>query len=116
MSHRPLILAAWLCLAALIPGTLLMACSPPASSIAKGKEIFTSEQCPTCHYFRGLGKEGGIDLSEVGRRRSKPWIIEHIENPKIHDPNIGMPSFAHLGKTKIGALAEFLTSEHSSDY
>jgi cytochrome c2 len=91
-------------------GIIATAALTSCSNASKGKRVFTSELCPACHYFRGIGKEGGIDLSNVGQRRSRSWIKEHIRNPRSHDPNIGMPSFAHLSRSEIDSLVKFLTS------
>ena len=90
----------------LAAATLILSCSKTPS----GKEVFNSEFCPACHYFRGMGKPEGIDLSRVGERRSPEWIREHIINPKRHDPNIGMPGHAHLSGAEVDALVRMLTS------
>jgi cbb3-type cytochrome oxidase cytochrome c subunit len=90
--------------------TMLATVASACTKSRSGEEVFSSEFCPTCHYFRGIGRDGGIDLSEVRQRRSKGWIKEHIVNPKIHDPNIGMPNHAHLSNAELNALVEFLTS------
>ena len=95
-----------LVLAVLIAGAFVAACST-----VSGQEVFSSEICPTCHYFQGIGREDGIDLSQVGKRRTRPWINEHIKHPKSHAPDIGMPSFSHLSNAEINALVEFLTSD-----
>ncbi len=97
----------------ILPTLLVLASSIIFISCAKapsGKEVFNSEFCPTCHYFRGMGRPEGIDLSRVGERRSPGWIREHIINPKSHDPNIGMPSHAHLSGAEVDALVQMLTS------
>lgn len=90
----------------LLSSILLLSCSETPS----GKEVFTREFCPACHYFRGLGRADGIDISAVGERRSPSWIREHIINPRSHNPNIGMPSHAHLSRAEVGALVAMLTS------
>ncbi len=98
---------------ALLTSTLLIVLSPVVLSCSEkptGEEVFNSEFCPTCHYFRGMGRPEGIDLSRVGERRSPEWIKEHIINPKSHDPNIGMPSHAHLSGAEVDALVQMLTS------
>ena len=91
----------------LLSSILLISCSNKTPS---GKEVFEREFCPACHYFRGLGRADGIDISAVGERRSPQWIREHIINPKSHNPNIGMPSHAHLSRAEIDALVAMLTS------
>lgn len=90
---------------------LFLSCAKTPS----GTEVFTSEYCPACHYFRGLGKVDSIDISNVGQHRSPGWIREHIINPKSHDPNIGMPGFAHLSGAEVDALVHMLTSPAGSD-
>ena len=84
-------------------GALVFACTP-----ISGKELFQSEYCPACHIYKGIGKEGALDLSEVTSRRSDEWIRQQLEDSRKHRPDTGMPSFAHLSKKQVEALIRFL--------
>jgi cytochrome c2 len=86
---------------------LAAACSAPP-----GVEIFQREGCIVCHHIEsaahGTVGHGPISLTAVAKRRTDDWIRDHIRNPKLHKPDIGMPSFAHLSGREINALLVFL--------
>jgi cytochrome c2 len=88
---------------------LAAACSSPP-----GVEIFQREGCIVCHHIEsavhGRVGHGPVSLTEVTKRRSDDWIRDHIQNPKLHKPDIGMPSFAHLSSGEINALLAFLNT------
>jgi cbb3-type cytochrome oxidase cytochrome c subunit len=53
----------------------------------------------------------GPSLSDVGSKRSRDWIVEHIKNPKTHNPQSRMPALE--GKLKpedLNAVADYLAS------
>jgi cbb3-type cytochrome oxidase cytochrome c subunit len=82
-----------------------------------GHEIFIREGCVVCHYKRspvhGLVGHGTVDLTGIAGRRSDVWLREHIQYPKVHDSDIGMPGFAHLSAREITALIDFLKDERN---
>ncbi len=74
-----------------------------------GEEIFKTQGCSACHTVGGIGGKIGPDLTHVGSRRSKEWIEEQLINPKSHDPNSIMPSFAKLPEKDREELADYLS-------
>jgi cbb3-type cytochrome oxidase cytochrome c subunit len=62
--------------------------------------------------MRGPGGPGGPDLSEVGVKRTRDWIIEHVRNAKAHSPRSRMPVYdeSKINATDMNALADYLTS------
>lgn len=74
----------------------------------RGAEIFRRERCNECHAVDGKGGGAAPDLSAVGGRRSKEYIISQIKYPKSHNPESNMPSFAHLPEKDIQDLADYL--------
>ncbi len=79
-----------------------------AAAPKPGEEIFKAQGCSSCHSIGGVGGKIGPDLTHVGSRRDKDWIEEQIENPKSHNPNSIMPSFAKLPKKDREELADYL--------
>ena len=75
-----------------------------------GVLIFERERCSECHTINGKGGGVGPDLTYVGRRRSRDYIISQVKNPKAHNPDSAMPSFAHLPEQDIQDLADYLSS------
>lgn len=83
-------------------GTLLLACAEP-----RGKKIFLRERCIVCHSIDTTGGVGP-DLSRVGGRRSRAYIIQQIRDPQSHNPDTRMPSFRYLPEQDINDLADYL--------
>jgi mono/diheme cytochrome c family protein len=76
----------------------------------RGALLFKSNDCIACHTIKGKGGSVGPNLTYVGQRRSRSYIIEQIINPKLHNPNTAMLSFAHLPERDINDLADYLSS------
>ena len=76
---------------------------------SKGAKLFASNRCPECHTLKGKGGSAGPNLTTVGNRRSREYIIQQIKNPKANNPNTNMPSFGNLPEQDIDALADYLS-------
>jgi mono/diheme cytochrome c family protein len=76
-------------------------------SAPEGGEIFVRENCVKCHKLRGRGL-GVIDLSGVVEERGRAWVRDQITRPRAHEPNPGMPSFAHLSHREVEALVDYI--------
>jgi mono/diheme cytochrome c family protein len=77
-----------------------------------GKTMFIEQGCVRCHTFRGVGK-GAIDLSHVSEKWSAERIRDQIRNPRVNNPETGMPNFGHLSDRQVDALIEFLRGKGS---
>lgn len=74
-----------------------------------GEAVFKAQGCSACHMLGGVGGKIGPDLSKVGSRRNRGWIEEQLENPKSHNPNSIMPSYAKLPEKNREDLADYLS-------
>lgn len=105
---------------------------PMGAQEFRGYTIYYQNQCWTCHtiYSRfwdnsgypksqagdfnflmpvPLGSERtGPDLSNIGRKRSISWDIEHHKRPRAFMPNSIMPNFYWLSDRDLEDLAIFL--------
>ncbi len=77
---------------------------------ARGKQLFQQNKCIECHTINGKGGAVGPNLSNVGARRSRDYIIQQIKDPKSHNPNTQMPSFKDLTDQDIKDLVDYLAS------
>jgi nitric oxide reductase subunit C len=87
---------------------------PPApEGIARnesaGQQVFLAQHCNTCHAIEGSGGTLAPDLTHVGSRRTKDWILEQMNNPRDHKPDSIMPSFASLPEADKQELGEYLS-------
>ncbi len=53
---------------------------------ARGKALYESKGCASCHIVRGVGTGIGPELSEIGARRSGAYLREAIVNPAAAVP------------------------------
>jgi ubiquinol-cytochrome c reductase cytochrome b subunit len=78
-------------------------------NITKGKELFHSVGCISCHRVNGEGGSIGPDLSNEGKRgRSRAWLITQIRNPKAHVPTSLMPPFTSLSDQQVDYIVDYL--------
>jgi mono/diheme cytochrome c family protein len=75
----------------------------------RGAILFKTHRCIECHDIKGKGGSAGPNLTYVGQRRSRDYIIEQIKNPASHNPNTAMPSFSSLPEADINELADYLS-------
>lgn len=76
-----------------------------------GAKLFRKEGCIHCHKFKGEGGGVGPDLAGVAEDHSETWIKEQIRDPKLHNPDTRMPSFAYLSEREIEAIVKYLREE-----
>lgn len=76
---------------------------------SRGAQLFRNGRCKECHTINEKGGASGPNLTFVGSKRSREYIIEQIKNPKSHNPNSDMPSFNNLPEKDINDLADYLS-------
>ena len=82
----------------------------------KGKNIFDTYGCISCHTISGRGgKVGPVLTNESQKGRTKNWIMTQIKNPKAHDPKSVMPPFIMLDSAQVNDLADYLLSPHPAE-
>lgn len=61
--------------------------------VAKGRELFDSKGCVTCHT---VGTDGGVvgpSLNQAGTRLEPGFIMFHLKNPQLANPGAVEPNF-----------------------
>jgi nitric oxide reductase subunit C len=74
----------------------------------EGHKIFLAQHCNTCHSIHGSGGTLAPDLTHIGSRQTKAWILDQLNNPRSHKAESIMPSFAPLPEPEKEELAEYL--------
>lgn len=99
-SKRPLVLAAGVSFLAIVfvlfGVSLKQVWSVPRMdpSVAAGKKVFAKYACASCHRIHGEGGTFCPDLSYIGTRRDREWLIRHFKNPQTVVPDSPMPAFS----------------------
>jgi mono/diheme cytochrome c family protein len=78
------------------------------TSVTPGEAVYKAQACSACHMIAGVGGKVGPDLSRVGGMHDTKWIEEQLKNPKAHNPQSIMPSFAKLSEKDLDDLAHYL--------
>jgi len=81
--------------------------TPP--EVAAGKTLYAKLQCSACHRIHGEGGSFGPNLSYVGTKHDRDWLIRHFKNPQAVVPGSAMPPF-DLDPESLNALADYLLS------
>lgn len=87
---------------AVLAGLLLGACT------YNGAALFHKLGCIQCHRFQGQGGMMGPDLTAVGQRHDRAWMVHYIHNPAAVNPRARMPAFPNLSEGERQAIVEFL--------
>jgi cytochrome c2 len=73
-----------------------------------GEKLVEVMDCRQCHTIQGDGGEVGPDLTNVGLRRSKEWLIRWFEDPTLMRPSSGMPGFPWKSEQEIHDIIAYL--------
>lgn len=84
-----------------------------AKIIARGKGLFTDNQCLDCHKLAGKGAIEGIELDGVGSIRSTEFLRGQLEDPEKHvketlHNNSNMMVAPNLSKDEVRAIVAYL--------
>ena len=78
--------------AGLIAAASLILVMTGCESNSRAKAIMQQERCLDCHTIKGEGGAVGPNLTTVGSRRTRDYLVQQIKDPKSHNPDTAMPS------------------------
>lgn len=86
----------------------------------RGKELFGTVGCLGCHQVSDFERQRGTygqapDLSTVGSKVSKDWLVSWLKNPRHYWAETTMPSL-RLADSEISDLAAFLMSKKNPEF
>ncbi len=98
--------------AVLILLLLTAACAHVAQTsapVADGQRVFQDQGCYGCHTVGKTGTPIGPDLSHVGAKHSRSYLIGWLRDPASQKPTAHMPKLT-LTDAEVHALAAYLGS------
>lgn len=78
--------------------------------LTAGQKLYQSLNCFSCHMVNGIGGTTGPDLTHVGSKRDRAWLLGHFKDPKAYVPNSAMPGFGHLSEQELNDLTDYMVS------
>jgi mono/diheme cytochrome c family protein len=87
----------------------------PDGEMSAGRKVFEANGCAKCHRIAGVttGKTMGKapELTTVGAKRDRAWIIEHVRDPHTHTKKTSMPRYeGKIDDADMQALGDYLAS------
>ncbi len=79
-------------------------------NVARGAYLVYQNNCTNCHAINGFGKDIAPDLSQVGKKRKRDWLIANLKDPKQFAPETLMPPFDHLPEEDLERIADYLST------
>jgi mono/diheme cytochrome c family protein len=79
------------------------------AAVAEGERLFRVQGCYGCHTVGRFGTPIGPDLSRVGFKYSKEYLVRWLSDPAAQRPNAHMPKL-ELDPAEIEALAAYLAT------
>jgi len=73
-----------------------------------GEKLYRSLGCSACHSISGIGGTSGPELTNVGSKRDRTWLIAHFKNPASLVPNSAMPSYEKLKEQELNDLTDYM--------
>lgn len=89
---------------------LATAAGVAGKELTQGQKVYQSQGCSNCHMINSIGGTTGPDLTHVGNRRDRVWLLSHFKDPKAYVPNSAMPSYKHLSDQELNDLTDYMVS------
>jgi mono/diheme cytochrome c family protein len=76
----------------------------------RGKLLFSTSRCISCHTVEGRGNGSAPELSGVGSKVSRRWLVAFLADPQRFYPDTKMPRF-HFSARDLADLADYMMQE-----
>ena len=77
--------------------------------VAEGRRVFQDQGCYGCHTVDTTGTPIGPDLSHVGAKHNRSYLVGWLRDPSSQKPTAHMPKLT-LTDAEVQALAAYLGS------
>ncbi len=79
------------------------------AELTPGQRVYQSLGCSGCHIINGIGGTTGPDLTKVGARRERTWLMGHFRDPDDYVKGSAMPK-VEASDTEIEQLTVYMLS------
>jgi len=81
-----------------------------AADIEGGRAFFAKKRCGLCHTIEGKGGKMASNLSNIGSKRDRAWLLTFFNNPKKRLPEAKMMPVKGT-ESELAALADYLLAQ-----
>ncbi|MBI5632959.1 MAG: cytochrome c [Nitrospirae bacterium] len=75
--------------------------------LTEGQKVYQSHGCSACHTINGIGGTTGPDLTRVGAKHDRAWLVGHFKDPAAFVKNSAMPK-VEAPETDIEKLTDYM--------
>lgn len=79
------------------------------AELTPGQRVYQSLGCSGCHMINGIGGTTGPDLTKVGARRDRTWLMGHFRDPDDYVKGSAMPK-VEASDAEIEQLTVYMLS------
>jgi mono/diheme cytochrome c family protein len=84
--------------------------APAAGDAEHGKLLFSVSRCISCHTVEGRGNGSAPELSGIGSKVTRRWLVAFLADPQRFYPDTKMPRY-HFGSRDLADLADYMLQE-----
>jgi len=88
---------------------VVQAPSVTSPSVLAGRLLYDKNGCSACHSIHAKGGTIGPDLTHVGAKRDRDWLVRHFKDPQAVSPGSIMPKTA-LPENDLKELTDYMQS------
>ena len=82
----------------------------PAGDPDRGHKLFSESRCISCHTIEGRGNGSAPELSGIGSKVSRRWLVDFLGDPHAFQPETAMPRY-DFSREQLLDLAAYMVSE-----
>lgn len=76
----------------------------------RGKILFSESRCISCHTVDGKGNGSAPELSGIGSKVNRRWLVAFLQDPQAFQPRTPMPRYRFTGR-QLRDLAAYMMEE-----
>jgi mono/diheme cytochrome c family protein len=76
----------------------------------RGKVLFSISRCISCHTIEGRGNGSAPELSGVGSKVTRRWLVAFLADPQRFYPDTKMPRY-HFNTQQLADLTDYMMQE-----
>jgi mono/diheme cytochrome c family protein len=90
--------------------TLVPAGDPPPGDADAGGTLFRASRCITCHTLEGRGNGSAPELSGIGSKVNRRWLVAFLGDPHAFQPHTEMPRYNFSRQDRLD-MSQYLVEE-----
>lgn len=86
------------------------ASAEPPGDAGNGEVLFRESRCISCHTVEGKGNDSAPELSKVGSKAARGWLLQFLKDPQSFNPSTRMPAYG-FSAGEVRDIVAYLTEE-----